>query len=416
MMGGYCGGTDEEWISTFTYSHLWSAMLARTAVVPPIGSTQPYVVVRGLVDFGSNTVTLLPFVSLSLFSPPIAPTGNTHLLNVYLRNGAATNLAYSIPFTPDTPKIEAGITNQRKGFFTIPVACSVANLVRVEIIRNQAGGGVVAIRSRTVTAPVIQLLSPNGGEVLESSPLLARWNASDADGDPLTYQIHFSPDGGQNWQTLAFDWPTNVFPLSRDFLSPGTNALLKVVASDGVNTSESQSAAPFTVLNPVLQVTTTSLPNGTNGAFYNQPVNASGGQLPYSWSLTPGSLPLPPGLNLSTNGTISGTPTNCDTFYFFVRVTDALSATADAFLSIDISTPVQISPPSFTAFNRTGNQFQLRLTGAIGQTYTLQMSTNLSFTNWIPLFTTNNATTNSLIVTDPNATNQQRFYRILIGM
>jgi phage-related protein len=57
----------------------------------------------------------------------------------------------------------------------------------------------------------------------------------------------------------------------------------------------------------------------------------------------------------------------------------------------------------------------MRLTGAANQNYTVQMSTNLSSTNWISLFITNNATTNSFIVTDPNATNQQRFYRILIG-
>lgn len=61
------------------------------------------------------------------------------------------------------------------------------------------------------------------------------------------------------------------------------------------------------------------------------------------------------------------------------------------------------------------NQFQMRLTGASNQNYTVQMSTNLSSTNWISLFITNNTTTNSFLLTDPNATNQQRFYRILIG-
>ena len=57
----------------------------------------------------------------------------------------------------------------------------------------------------------------------------------------------------------------------------------------------------------------------------------------------------------------------------------------------------------------------MRLTGAANQNYTVQMSTNLSSTNWISLFITNNTATNSFLLTDPNATNQQRFYRILIG-
>jgi hypothetical protein len=43
------------------------------------------------------------------------------------------------------------------------------------------------------------------------------------------------------------------------------------------------------------------------------------------------------------------------------------------------------------------------------------MSTNLSSTNWISLYVTNNPTTSSFNVVDPNATNNQRFYRILTG-
>ena len=71
--------------------------------------------------------------------------------------------------------------------------------------------------------------------------------------------------------------------------------------------------------------------------------------------------------------------------------------------------PVLSSPAWLT------NQFSLRLIGAANQNYTIQMSTNLSSTNWASLFITNNATTNSFILTDLNATNKQRFYRVLIG-
>ena len=53
------------------------------------------------------------------------------------------------------------------------------------------------------------------------------------------------------------------------------------------------------------------------------------------------------------------------------------------------------------------------ITGAAGQNYSVQASTNLS--NWTLLYVTNNAQTNSFLLTDPLATNQQRSYRILIG-
>jgi hypothetical protein len=39
----------------------------------------------------------------------------------------------------------------------------------------------------------------------------------------------------------------------------------------------------------------------------------------------------------------------------------------------------------------------------------------LSSSNWISLFSTNNPDASSYIVIDPKATNQQRFYRVLIG-
>jgi uncharacterized protein DUF4082/putative Ig domain-containing protein len=49
---------------------------------------------------------------------------------------------------------------------------------------------------------------------------------------------------------------------------------------------------------PPLAITTTSpLPGGTQGVFYNQALTASGGTSPYSWTLLSGSNP-PPGLGL----------------------------------------------------------------------------------------------------------------------
>jgi hypothetical protein len=57
----------------------------------------------------------------------------------------------------------------------------------------------------------------------------------------------------------------------------------------------------------------------------------------------------------------------------------------------------------------------MRLTGATGQNYTVQMSPSLSAPNWTSLFVTNSATASSFIVTDPSATDKQRFYRVQVG-
>ena len=139
-------------------------------------------------------------------------------------------------------------------------------------------------------------------------------------------------------------------------------------------------------------------------------LGATGGQSPYYWQLATGSANPPAGLTLYSSGLISGTPTTNKVSAFKVQVTDAYSTTTNKVLSITINPKPVVGSPGWLT-----NQFQMRLTGASNQNYPVQMSTNLSSTNWISLFTTNNATTNSFLLSDPNATNKQRFYRILIG-
>lgn len=73
-------------------------------------------------------------------------------------------------------------------------------------------------------------------------------------------------------------------------------------------------------------ITSNSLPTGMAGFSYSQSLAASGGVTPYTWSVISGSLP--PGLNLSTNGVISGIPTVATKASFTVRVqgNDGLSS------------------------------------------------------------------------------------------
>ncbi|MGH7972335.1 MAG: choice-of-anchor tandem repeat GloVer-containing protein, partial [Limisphaerales bacterium] len=59
------------------------------------------------------------------------------------------------------------------------------------------------------------------------------------------------------------------------------------------------------------------------------------------------------------------------------------------------------------------HQFQMLVNGSAGQTYTVQMSTNIALSNWMPILVTN-ATSGEFLFTDPTPTNQQRFYRVLL--
>ncbi|HKA23011.1 MAG TPA: putative Ig domain-containing protein [Blastocatellia bacterium] len=86
-----------------------------------------------------------------------------------------------------------------------------------------------------------------------------------------------------------------------------------------------------------LTIVTSALAGGTVGSSYTQTLSATGGTLPYTWSLVAGLGTLPPGLNLSGAGVISGTPNTEGTYSFTVKVTDAAQATAQRALSIVVS-------------------------------------------------------------------------------
>src|SRR5260370_12136536 len=66
-----------------------------------------------------------------------------------------------------------------------------------------------------------------------------------------------------------------------------------VHANDGNGHTANQSLA-LNITGGSLQITTTSLPDGTNGAFYSQAIQATGGQTPHRVSIPHYSLPRPP--------------------------------------------------------------------------------------------------------------------------
>ena len=157
-----------------------------------------------------------------------------------------------------------------------------------------------------------------------------------------------------------------------------------------------------------LQVTTVSLPNGTNGVYYSQQLQCSGGVAPYYWTNSPGSASLPPNLTLATNGIISGTPTGSGTYYFYVRAIDSTAATADHLLSLTITNKPVITLTGATRL--TNGEFQFKFNTSAGATYAIQSSSNLL--NWSLLLDLSGSGV-PLTVMDPGATtNRRQFYRV----
>ena len=99
----------------------------------------------------------------------------------------------------------------------------------------------------------------------------------------------------------------------------------------------------ITLVQAALDITTTSLPGGTQNVGYLASLVGSGGTLPYTWSIASGALPT--GLSLTSGtGVISGTPTATGTFSFTARVTAANGQSVTKPLSIIIGNIVTLWP------------------------------------------------------------------------
>lgn len=117
------------------------------------------------------------------------------------------------------------------------------------------------------------------------------------------------------------------------------------VADSGIPQQTAQKPLSISINLPAPpNITTTSLPNGSFNAAYNQTLQVSGGVAPLTWGVISGALPPGLGLNAS-NGQISGTATQTGTFSFTVQVTDAIPQSDTQALSITITAP---APPQIT--------------------------------------------------------------------
>jgi len=85
---------------------------------------------------------------------------------------------------------------------------------------------------------------------------------------------------------------------------------------------------------PALVITTVSpLPRAILGKTYSATLQATGGTAPYTWS---SQLLGIPGMALSSDGVLSGTPTQQSTFIPTITVSDSKSRTASASIELDV--------------------------------------------------------------------------------
>jgi hypothetical protein len=150
-----------------------------------------------------------------------------------------------------------------------------------------------------------------------------------------------------NTGNTAVTWSTSAGSISASglFTAPANFTGVITVTATSAAQSSAHASSAVAITSSVFAITTTSVPPAVQATPYSEPLQASGGQTPYQWSIASGSLP--PGLQLASTGTLSGSATQTGAFTFSVRGTDAASHTAQQSLSLLVSSSQACGPPAY---------------------------------------------------------------------
>ncbi len=105
-------------------------------------------------------------------------------------------------------------------------------------------GVVLALQPVSANPPIISGVALAGAPNPVTGVVTLGWNASDPDNDPLTFEVAYSMDNGVSFQPVAAGISGLTTLIDTESLGGSGTAVLRVMASDGVNTAYADSA-PF---------------------------------------------------------------------------------------------------------------------------------------------------------------------------
>jgi hypothetical protein len=127
------------------------------------------------------------------------------------------------------------------------------------------------------------------------------------------------------------------------------NFTLKVQDPRGSNDVKSLSIRVRPVPTGPPIILTTYLADAVLGCPYANHLRATNGTPPYSWALAASSDPMPPGLNLATDGAIDGTPSSNSYFTVTVQLRGADGSITNNQVTFQVNSPLQNYPSPLPA-------------------------------------------------------------------
>lgn len=253
----YCG---PQWISDQNYKNLFAAIPAAMAAdESPAAAGDPTLLVTGIIDPDTDTAA---FTSVRSGEFPVDPPRPSQY-SLRLFNAGGTVLGQQ---TIPVQELEHG-----PGWLGFSQVVELpAATRRIDIFRAN-DNKTLASRSISATAPVLNAVNVSS---TVTPTVTLNWNATDADGDPLRFDIYFSRDEGTTFRPLQLNLTGNTTTIDTKELGGGSKVIFRVIANDGARTTRRDSS-PVALPNQPPQVRILS-PGENEAIVYGQTVNLIG--------------------------------------------------------------------------------------------------------------------------------------------
>jgi type VI secretion system secreted protein VgrG len=281
---------------------------------------------NGAVTLDTNSVSVcIPVCPLITLSPITLPSGTQPGVPysvVISATGGALPYTYAVTggtlppgLTLDSNTGLLSGTPTASGTWVFTVTATDAN--------SCTGFRVYTITVNPIGCPTLTILPATLPNMVVGAPYSEPITASGSVPDTYTYSVTLGalpPGLGLNPTTPPAiktvdlsGTPTTTGPYS--FTITATD-------SNGCQVSQAYAVLVNPAACPTITVSPATLPNIVEGVPYSETISATGGVMPYTFTVTAGLLP--PLLTLDPNsGIISGTPTEAGNFSFTVTATDA---------------------------------------------------------------------------------------------
>lgn len=232
-MMSYC---DRQWISDYTYEGIYDFLTivqaAPEVALKPVQAGTDYIALFGTIYDNSDTAV---FQVVGLWDSPgpyRPPVGGAYRMR-FLDGGGNELAAYDF----DGDANDANPSNY--GFAVVvsfPLGTAEVELVRV------SDSLVLGTHTLSSNAPTIGNVELVGATNPVTGTVTLQWQASDADGDPLHFDVYYTDDNAATSTAYALALTTTRVQLDTNQMGGSDSARFRVTVNDGTRMAEAESA------------------------------------------------------------------------------------------------------------------------------------------------------------------------------